>query len=249
MILLCIAELHDIAIWGSVVTWKTKKREVKMIQAIKRQLLKLSLFRSLNVKFCRKRWRKINNENLTEMGNLFNPNSVKVGSGTYGVLNVYNFDGTNSSLFIGSYCSIAPSVSFLLDGEHSYLTLSTYPFRKKLMNSGEGISKGNIVVEDDVWIGFNATILSGVHIGQGAIVAAGALVVKDVEPYSIVGGVPAKTISYRFPAETRKYLKDNFNISQINIQEINGIIDLLETNLEKKSLNQISGLIADCCHV
>lgn len=65
----------------------------------------------------------------------------------------------------------------------------------------EGVSKGNIIVDDDVWIGFRSTILSGVHIGQGAIVAAGSVVTKDVPPYAIVGGVPAKVLKYRFSHE------------------------------------------------
>lgn len=63
------------------------------------------------------------------------------------------------------------------------------------------ISKDNITVGDDVWIGYRSTILSGVQIGQGAIVAAGSVVTKDVPPYAIVGGVPAKVIKYRFPQE------------------------------------------------
>ncbi len=65
----------------------------------------------------------------------------------------------------------------------------------------EAKTKGDIIVDDDVWIGYGATILSGVHIGQGAVVAAGAVVSKDVPPYAIVGGVPAKVIKYRFNQE------------------------------------------------
>lgn len=70
----------------------------------------------------------------------------------------------------------------------------------------EALSKGDIVIEDDVWVGENALILSGVTIRQGAIVAAGAVVTKDVEPYSIVAGIPAKIIKYRFSEELRKEL-------------------------------------------
>ena len=70
-----------------------------------------------------------------------------------------------------------------------------------LGESLEGTSKGDIIVADDVWIGYRATILSGVHIGQGAVIAAGAVVTKDVPPYAIVGGVPARVIKYRFPEE------------------------------------------------
>ena len=76
------------------------------------------------------------------------------------------------------------------------------PYKVKLLNQPlEGVSKGDIVVGDDVWFGFRSTIMSGVHIGQGAIIAAGAVVTKDVPPYAIVGGVPAKIIRYRFANE------------------------------------------------
>ena len=83
-----------------------------------------------------------------------------------------------------------------------FRSISSYPYRVWITNEKqEGVSKGNIIVDDDVWIGFRSTILSGVHIGQGAIVAAGSVVTKDVPPYAIVGGVPAKVIKYRFSPE------------------------------------------------
>lgn len=69
------------------------------------------------------------------------------------------------------------------------------------MNGIDAISKGDIIVDDDVWIGYGAIILSGVHISQGAIIAAGAVVTKDVPPYAIVGGVPANILKYRFSKE------------------------------------------------
>lgn len=74
------------------------------------------------------------------------------------------------------------------------------------MGLHEAGSKGNIVIDDDVWIGQNAIILSGVHIGQGAVIAAGAVITKDVPPYAIVGGVPAKIIKYRFSEDVIKLL-------------------------------------------
>ena len=69
------------------------------------------------------------------------------------------------------------------------------------MEASEALGKGNILVDDDVWIGYGAVVMSGVHIGQGAVIAAGAVVTKDVPPYSIVGGIPARVIKYRFSAE------------------------------------------------
>jgi len=90
-------------------------------------------------------------------------------------------------------------VLFLLGGNHNIETFSTYPFKVMILGEKkEAWSKGPIIVEDDVWIGTRAMILSGVRIGQGAIIAAGAVVTKDVPPYSIVGGNPAKIIKYRF---------------------------------------------------
>ena len=85
--------------------------------------------------------------------------------------------------------------------------LSSYPFKNKIIDGSlEGVSKGNIVVDNDVWIGYGAVILSGVHIGQGTVIAAGSVVTKDIAPYSIVGGTPAKVIKKRFGREIIDYL-------------------------------------------
>lgn len=107
-------------------------------------------------------------------------------------------------------------MEFLVAQEHAPDRISTYPFKQMFGSTSkeyrEATSKGNIIVDDDVWIGFNAIILSGVHIGQGAIVAAGAVVTKDVPPYAIVGGVPAKVIRYRFDEDMiRELLKIDFS--------------------------------------
>ena len=128
----------------------------------------------------------------------FNPEIVTMGNWSYGELNITSFND-KSHIFIGSFVSIAQNVHFLLDVEHSISSLSQFPFKAKILHCGnEAFSKGDIIIDDDVWIGYGATILSGVHIGQGAVVAAGAVVTSDVPPYTIVGGVPAKLIRYRF---------------------------------------------------
>lgn len=81
-----------------------------------------------------------------------------------------------------------------------------------LVGKLEAVSKGDITIEDDVWIGYGATILSGVKIGQGAVIAAGAVVTRDVPPYAIAGGVPAKVIKWRFPqAIIDKLVKIDFS--------------------------------------
>lgn len=103
-------------------------------------------------------------------------------------------------LHIGSYCSIAGNVRFFLGGEHRMDTISSFPFERHIYNipaEGEDkSSKGPIVVEDDVWIGDSVIVLSGVHIGQGAIIGAGSVVAKDVPPYAIYVG--NTVIRYRF---------------------------------------------------
>lgn len=152
-------------------------------------------------------YRKKNHHNETCIMNFCDLDRIEVGKKTYGQLNVIDYSLEKYYLRIGSYCSIAPNVYFLLSGEHNINTISTFPFKVKIFNEKkEASSKGNIILKDDVWIGEGAKICSGVTIGQGAIVGAGAVVTKDVEPYSIVGGNPAKLIKYRFPETCRNKL-------------------------------------------
>ncbi len=153
-------------------------------------------------------WRKQNPHNLTVLESpRDNMDCIHVGKGSYGPISAI-IASPASHLYIGNYCSIASNVSFVVSADHPIDHISTYPFKALSLQryTPEAISKGDIVVDDDVWIGYGATVLSGVHIGQGAIVASGAVVTKDVEPYAIVGGVPAKTIRYRFSEELREAL-------------------------------------------
>jgi acetyltransferase-like isoleucine patch superfamily enzyme len=149
-------------------------------------------------------WKTKNTHNGTIPGNFFCIENVSIGKKTYGALNIIDStsDIDKKSLKIGNYCSIASGVWFLLGAEHQINTISTYPFKVMSFNEEgyeqEGHSKGDIIIGDDVWIGMNAIICSGVKIGQGAVVAAGAIVTKDVPPYAIVGGNPAKLIRFRF---------------------------------------------------
>ena len=145
-------------------------------------------------------WKKKNKHNYTRLAQPTDINKISVGNYTYGPLRVLN-NSEKYWLKVGHFCSIAQNVTFSVCSDHPIDRISTYPFKVVCMGCQryEAVSKGDIVVEDDVWIGHGATILSGVRIGQGAVVAAGAVVTKDVPPYAIVGGVPANIIKYRFP--------------------------------------------------
>jgi len=140
--------------------------------------------------------------------NNFGMEGIQVGVASYGELTIVRFNN-RSKVTIGNYTSIAQQVTFLLDADHNLDTLTTFPHKVKTLHAlpYEASSKGDILVDDDVWIGYGAKILSGVHIGQGAVIAAGSVVTKDVPPYAIVGGVPAKLIKYRFPSELRRKLE------------------------------------------
>lgn len=167
--------------------------------------------------------------------NCFNPKRIKVGKASYGEIKIVAFN-TVSKIVIGDYCSLAQDVKFILDADHNTKTISSYPFKVKLTHNSlfEATSKGDIIVDDDVWIGYGATIMSGVHIGQGAVVAAGAVVTKDVPPYAIVGGVPAKVLKYRFDQEMiEELLKVDY--SKLTKEDIEKHIDDLYTELKDPS--------------
>lgn len=182
-------------------------------------------------------WHKSNLHNFTEAANCFNRRMVIVGNGTYGQLNVRHFGNQSEKLKIGNYCSIGPNVSFILGGEHDYLRISTYPFSVKYgIEQSDSITRGPILVDDDVWIGYGATIMSGVSIGQGAVVAAGAVVTKNVPPYAIVGGVPAKVIKYRFDSEMINSLL-KINYSKLTKTQIQSHIE--ELNKPLKDVGQL----------
>jgi len=125
----------------------------------------------------------------------------------------YHFDFVGDKLIIGKFCMIASDVKFIMNGaNHLTNALTTYPFAifgngwENAMDGKQYPKKGDITIGNDVWIGFNATIMAGVTIGDGAIIATNSTVIKDVEPYSIVGGNPAIEIKKRFPQDTIKQL-------------------------------------------
>lgn len=152
----------------------------------------------------------------------------------------YHFDFVGDKLIIGKFCMIASDVKFIMNGaNHLTDALSNYPFAvfgNGWENAMEGKAypqKGNITIGNDVWIGYNATIMAGVTIGDGAIIATNSTVTKDIEPYKIVGGNPAKEIRKRFSEDVIAKLLElkwwNWDIQKItkNIQ------NLTSNNIEK----------------
>lgn len=136
--------------------------------------------------------------------------NLYVGKYTYGIPRLFWDEGQkNVKLSIGSFCSIADNVLIFIgnSGRHPIDYISTYPismvFGKphKIVVSKEDAKCLSVIIGNDVWIGQNATILAGVKIGDGAVIGTGAVVTKDVAPYSVVGGIPAKHIKYRFAEE------------------------------------------------
>ena len=180
-----------------------------------------------------KEWRRRNPHNTSTLSYPVDMNKVTVGINSYGFINVNSYN-VHNKLVIGNYCSIGPNVIFILDADHRINTVSTFPFRVNICGEQyEAVSKGDIIVDDDVWIGYGATILSGVHISRGAIIAAGAVVSSDVEPYSIVGGVPAKQIKKRFSDDIiSELLKIDYN--NLSDELVKEHIDELYQTIERK---------------
>lgn len=153
---------------------------------------------------------------------------------------LYHYPVNKEKLIIGKYCSIACRAKFMFtSGNHKMASLSTYPF--PLFDEEWGLdganiadawdNNGDIVIGNDVWIGYEAVIMQGVHIGDGAIIGTRALVTKDVAPYTIVGGVPAREIRKRFSEDTIAKL--------LELQWWNWEVEKIQKNLQ----NIISGNI------
>lgn len=148
----------------------------------------------------------------------------------------HHYDFMGDKLIIGKFCAIARGVEFVMNGANHMLDcMSTYPF--EIIDEFKGLSRpfgmrgnrGDTVVGNDVWIGQDATILPGIHIGDGAIIGANSVVTKDVPPYSVVAGNPAVIKKYRFDAETIQLLLE-FKWWNKPIEEIKRIIPIISSN-------------------
>lgn len=141
---------------------------------------------------------------------------------------LYHYSFSKDKLIIGKFCALARNLKFIMNGaNHQISGFSSYPFyifgngwEKVTPEDNQLPFKGDTLVGNDVWIGYESIIMPGVTIGDGAIIAAKSVVVNDVPPYSIVGGNPAKIIKQRFTAETIKILLEiawwNWDINKIS---------------------------------
>lgn len=167
----------------------------------------------------------------------------KVGTGNKFMKNVlinegcivgnYNYFGANTSVFstiISNYCSIAPNVT-LGPGDHNLKNISTCIRVMEKIGTHVDLEREECVIGNDVWIGANVVVLRGVHVGDGAVLAAGAIVNEDVPPYAVVGGVPAKIIKYRFSSEMIKKIQESQWFDKTDLDEASKSIMKLSKNL------------------
>lgn len=165
-----------------------------------------------------------------------------IGEYTYGEPNVL-FPNSDAKLTIGKFCSIASDVTIFLGGNHRIDWITTYPFNA-IFNEypiaskiiGHPATNGDVIVGNDVWIGYGSTIMSGVSIGHGAVIAAKSVVTKDIGAYEIWGGNPAKFIRKRFADDKIKYLIEikwwDWDIETIkeNISQLCSTRELINNN-------------------
>ena len=162
----------------------------------------------------------------------------------------HHYDRIGDKLIIGKFCQIASGVEFVMNGaNHQMNAVSTFPFYtlegwNMVPPSIEDLpNKGDTVIGNDVWIGQNATILPGVHIGNGAIIGANSVVASDVEAYTIVAGNPVKPIRKRFDNELIDLL-ESFKWWDKSIEEIDSLIPILTSNdleiVRKELSNKLS---------
>ena len=161
---------------------------------------------------------------------------------------LYHYPINHDKLKIGKFCSIACGAKFLFNSaNHTMKSLSTYPFPIFFEEWGLDIrditsawdNKGDIVIGNDVWIGYEAVIMAGVTIGDGAVIGTRAVVTKDVPPYTIVGGVPARQIRKRFSEDKIEYL--------LNLKWWDWPIEKISQNIEFITSADLTAFLHDIC--
>ena len=173
---------------------------------------------------------------------------VLTGKHSYGTENIsIRSWGEGAHLFVGSFCSIALNQTVFLGGNHRTDWATTFPFGHifnevfpaGLINGpGHPSTKGHVIIEHDVWIGEGCTILSGIRIGSGSVVAAKSVITKDIAQYTISGGNPSKLIKQRFPQHISKQLLE-LKWWDERDEDINSIIPLLQCQPTDETLAQI----------
>jgi acetyltransferase-like isoleucine patch superfamily enzyme len=187
-------------------------------------------------------WALKNPNNKTYPVSYFPIDLVHIGDYSYGPIDLYTYGAEGEGLEVGKYCSIAKDVKFVLGGNHKTDCLMTFPvkniFGKNQEN--ESLTKGKIILEDDVWIGVGSTILSGIRLGQGCIVAARSVVTKSFPPYAIIGGNPARIIKMRFDENVIKALENSaIHIGSIDSKEIIDNIEYYSDTLNEKTVRDL----------
>lgn len=159
---------------------------------------------------------------------------------SFGMYSYMNSGMVRSEVVIGRYCSIGRNVT-IGSGAHDYNALSTSPFfvtnsNKNILKWADPVRRIRVLIEDDVWIGDNVFILNGVTIGTGTVIGASSVVTKSVPPYSIIVGIPAKIIRYRFPNEIIQRLYnlrwaefDSNILKNIDVGDIDSSLAFLES--------------------
>lgn len=174
----------------------------------------------------RREWYRRNSNNYCSINKVFSIDQVSIGNGTYGMIDPYFYGQQGEFLTIGNYCSIAEGTKFVF-GDHNYHRISTFPFRAIYSKESEkNPVKGAIIIEDDVWIGMDCHILSGVTIHRGAVIGAGTVVAKDVPPYAIFAGGEIK--GYRFDKEVISKLME-FDYSKLDKNTILNNLEFFES--------------------
>lgn len=202
-----------------------------------------NFIKNIYKKYIFKKNNKDSNVYLNKLYGLVDPKKIQVGKYSYGPLNVYTFSNNDGKIIIGDFCSIGDEVTFLTGGGHYYESFLTFPVQRKIFGGEfEATSKGDIIIEDDVWIGYGATILSGVTLHRGCIVGAKAVITKDVPAYAIVVGSPAKIIKYRFDEETKQSLI-SLNFTKLDVDKLKKIY--MDKNVSNKNIQRIQNIIED----
>ena len=228
--------------WTTLIESKGKQRKqtgwrVRWGEVWTQWMLKV---RPRHPRYLAKLWRLRNAHNDTSMGTPFDFSKVEVGQASYGRLNVHAWGRPEERLTIGHYVSIAENVQFLLGGNHTHDCLSTYPFKVMMLgHPNETHTKGPITVQDDVWIGYGAMILSGVTLHQGCVIGAGAVVTRDVPPYAIVAGNPAIVVKYRFSQELVQKLL-SLRLANLTPVAIRLRPDLVSEKITLENIDKIS---------